>query len=151
MFIFLVCYANWKGTMNMGKSLKGKELGKGIRQREDGLYVARFTNRFGKRQVIYDKTYSGIQKKMREAQFADEKAINVVNTTITLDEWYEKWMDTCKKNCRNNTKDTYARHYKRVQKDLGWRRLSTLNLIVLQAYQLIFFCYSCVHYLSATY
>lgn len=132
MFIFLVCYANWKGTMNMGKSLKGKELGKGIRQREDGLYVARFTNRFGKRQVIYDKTYSGIQKKMREAQFADEKAINVVNTTITLDEWYEKWMDTCKKNCRNNTKDTYARHYKRVQKDLGWRRLSTLNLIVLQ-------------------
>ncbi len=40
---------------DMGKSLKGKELGTGIRQRNDGLYQARFTNRFGKRQVIYDK------------------------------------------------------------------------------------------------
>lgn len=43
----------------MGKSLRGKELEKGIHQREDGLYQARFTNRFGKRQVIYDKTYNG--------------------------------------------------------------------------------------------
>lgn len=117
----------------MGKSLNGKELGKGISQRkEDGLYVARFVNRFGKRQVIYDKTYNGVQKKMREAVVADDKAINVVNTNMTLDEWYEKWMDTCKKNCRNNTKDTYARHYKRVQEALGWRKLNKLNLVVMQ-------------------
>lgn len=131
--IFLVYCTNQKGLMDMGKSLNGKELGKGIRQREeDGLYVARFTNRFGKRQVIYDKTYNGIQKKMREAQYADERAINVINTNMTLDEWYEKWMDTCKKNCRNNTKETYAKHYKRVQNDLGWRKLNKLNLVVMQ-------------------
>lgn len=117
----------------MGKSLNGKELGKGISQRkEDGLYVARFTNRFGKRQVIYDNTYNGIQKKMREAQYANEKAINVINSNMTLDEWYEKWLNTCKKNCRANTKETYARHYKRVQDDLGWRKLNKLNLIVMQ-------------------
>ena len=132
MLIFLVYCANQKGLMDMGKSLKGKELGKGIRQREDGLYVARFINRFGKRQVIYDKSYNGIQKKMREAKCADEKAINVINTNMTLDEWYEKWMETCKKNCRSNTKETYARHYKRVQDDLGWRKLNKLNLIVMQ-------------------
>ena len=130
--IFLVCKINQKGLVDMGKSLKGKELGRGIRQREDGLYQARFTNRFGKRQVLYDKTYNGIQKKMREAQYADDKAVNVVETNMTLDEWYEKWMDTCKRNCRNNTKDTYARHYKRVKKDLGWRKLNKLNLVVLQ-------------------
>lgn len=117
----------------MGKSLNGKELGKGISQRkEDGLYVARFTNRFGKRQVIYDKTYNGVQKKMREAVVADDKAINVVSTNMTLDEWYEKWMDTCKKNCRSNTKETYARHYKRVKDALGWRKLNKLNLVVMQ-------------------
>ena len=34
----------------MGKSLKGKELGKGIGQRKDGLYYARCDNRAGKRQ-----------------------------------------------------------------------------------------------------
>ncbi|MBQ7066348.1 MAG: site-specific integrase [Lachnospiraceae bacterium] len=117
----------------MGKSLNGKELGKGISQRkEDGLYIARFTNRFGKRQVISDKTYNGVQKKLREAIVADEKAINVVSSNMTLDEWYEKWMDTCKKNCRNNTKETYARHYKRVKKALGWRKLNKLNLVVMQ-------------------
>ncbi|MCI6432872.1 MAG: site-specific integrase [Lachnospiraceae bacterium] len=117
----------------MGKSLNGKELGKGISQRkEDGLYIARFTNRFGKRQVISDKTYNGIQKKLREAIVADEKAINVINSNMTLDEWYEKWINTCKKNCRNNTKETYAKHYKRVKKALGWRKLNKLNLVVMQ-------------------
>ena len=132
MLIFLVCCTNQKGLVDMGKSLNCKELGKGISQREDGLYVARFTNRFGKRQVIYDKTYNGIQKKKREAQYADERAINVISTNMTLDEWYEKWMKTCKKNCRDNSKETYARHYKRVQDDLGWRKLNKLNLIVMQ-------------------
>lgn len=117
----------------MGKSLKGKELGKGISQRkEDGLYIARFTNRFGKRQVISDKTYNSVQKKLREAIMSDEKQVNVVSTNMTLDEWFEKWMNTCKKNCRNNTKDTYARHYKRVRNALGWRKLNKLNLVVMQ-------------------
>lgn len=116
----------------MGKSLKGKELGTGISQRQDGLYQARFTNRFGKRQVIYDKSYNGIQKKMREAKVADDREINVVNTDMTLDEWYTKWMDVCKKNCRNNSKETYARHYKRVKEVLGWRKLNKLNLVVMQ-------------------
>ena len=117
----------------MGKSLNGKEPGKGISQRkEDGLYIARFINRFGKRQVIYDKTYNGVQKKMREAIVADDKAINVVSADITLDEWYKKWMDTCKRNCRNNTKEAYAIHYKRVKDALGWRKLNGLNLVVMQ-------------------
>ena len=29
----------------MGKALRGKELGRGISQREEGLYVARYTNK----------------------------------------------------------------------------------------------------------
>lgn len=133
MLVFLVWNLDQKGMMGMGKSLNGKELGKGISQRkEDGLYVARFTNRFGKRQLISDKTYNGVQKKLREAIVADEKAINVVSTNMTLDEWFECWMKTCKNNCRNNTKDTYARQYKRVQEELGWRKLSKLNLVVMQ-------------------
>jgi len=117
----------------MGKSLNGKELGKGISQRkEDGLYVARFINRFGKRQHVSDKTYNGVQKKLRAAKLADEKAINVVSSNMTLDDWYTIWMNTCKCNCRNNTKETYARHYKRVQDALGWRKLNKLNLVVMQ-------------------
>ncbi len=44
----------------MGKSLNGKELGKGILQRKEGLYLARFTYKFGKRQTINAKTPSDI-------------------------------------------------------------------------------------------
>ena len=35
----------------MGKDLRGKELGVGIVQQTDGLYVARFTDRYGRRQT----------------------------------------------------------------------------------------------------
>lgn len=37
-----------------------------------------------------------------------------------------------KKNCRDNTKDTYTRHYKRVKDALGWWKLNKLNLMVMQ-------------------
>lgn len=116
----------------MGKSLKGKELGSGICQRKDGTYHARFTDRFGKRQSIYAKTYSEIKKKLREKQYEDEKQINIVDTNITLDEWFEEWINTCKKNCRDTTKRTYRIQYNRLQKDLGWRKLSNLNLVIIQ-------------------
>ena len=36
-------------SWNMGKDLKGKELGKGITQESTGLYSARFVDWFGKR------------------------------------------------------------------------------------------------------
>lgn len=116
----------------MGKSLNGKELGRGITQRKDGIYQGRFVNRFGKKQTIYASTLNEVRQKLRNAQYEDEKALNVVTKDITLDEWYEVWMDTCKKNCRASTKESYATHYRRIQKALGWRKLTSLNLIILQ-------------------
>jgi integrase len=116
----------------MGKSLKGKKLGTGITQRKDGLYQARFTNRFGKRQTIYASTLTEITRKLRDEQFYDEKQINVVDSTITLDEWFEKWISTCKKHCRDTTKRTYRIQYNRLRKNLGWRKLRSLNLVVIQ-------------------
>lgn len=38
----------------MGKNLKGKECGKGICQRKDGLYSARYVDELGKR---HDKDF----------------------------------------------------------------------------------------------
>jgi len=116
----------------MGKSLNGKELGKGITQRKDGIYQARFTNRFGKRQTLYASTVTEITKKLRDEQYHDEKQINVVDTSMTLDEWFEKWISTCKMHCRNTTKRTYRTQYNRLRESLGWRKLSKLNLVILQ-------------------
>ena len=45
----------------MGKDLKGKELGKGISQRKDGRYQARFTDRFGKRRCVYGITLKEVK------------------------------------------------------------------------------------------
>ena len=37
----------------MGKNLKGKELGKGITQRKNGVYHGRYVDRFGDRRSVY--------------------------------------------------------------------------------------------------
>lgn len=116
----------------MGKSLNGKELGKGITQRKDGLYQARFINRFGKRQTLYGKTISEITKKLRDEQYNDERQLNLVSSGMTLDEWYERWITTCKQHCRDTTLRSYAIQYNRLRPELGWRKLTSLNLVVLQ-------------------
>lgn len=116
----------------MGKSLNGKELGIGITQRKDGLYQARFVNRYGKRQTIYATTVTEITKLLREEKLYDEKQINIVDKNVTLDEWFDTWLSTCKKHCRDTTKRTYIIQYNRLREDLGWRKLSSLNLVILQ-------------------
>ena len=117
---------------SMGKSLSGKELGQGITQRKDGRYQARFTDRFGKRKTIYAKTLNEIRQKLRNEQYEDEKRLNVVSSSMTLDEWFDVWMETCKKNCRNTTRACYTHSYNRIRKSLGWRKLNAINLIVMQ-------------------
>ena len=51
---------------------------------------------------------------------------------MTLDEWYDSWIKVCKTHCRDTTKRTYAIQYNRLREELGWRKLSQLNLVVLQ-------------------
>ena len=76
--------------------------------------------------------YSDIVKKLRDAQYEDERQLNVVDTNMTLDEWYAVWMETCKKNCHDTTKRTYEIRYNRLREELGWRKLSKLNLVIIQ-------------------
>lgn len=71
-------------------------------------------------------------EKQREKIFENEKQINVIDTKMTLDEWYEKWITVCKKHCRTTTKRTYEIQYNRLRESLGWRKPTSLNLIVLQ-------------------
>lgn len=116
----------------MGKSLKGKELGKNISQRKDGRYQARFVNRFGKRETIYANTLNEIRQKLRKEQYEDEKQLNVVDNSMTLNEWFDIWLKTCKRNCRDTTKRTYNIQYNRLREELGWRKLNSLSLVIVQ-------------------
>lgn len=79
-------YSTLRKEAHMGKSLNGKELGKGLSQRKDGLYQGRFVNRFGKKQTVYAKTLNEVRQKLRNEQYEDEKALNVVTKDVTLDD-----------------------------------------------------------------
>lgn len=95
----------------MGRDLKGKELGKGIKQRADRSYEARFTNRFGDRQSVYAMSLREVKSRLAQAKAADIDRRNVANPNVHLDEWYKKWMDVYKRPVvRANT----IRHYQYV-------------------------------------
>lgn len=98
----------------MGKDLKGKELGTGISQRKNGMYQARYVDRFGNRKTIYDKNLRGLKDKLNTGIYEDKKQINIVDEKTTLDEWYKKWIDFHKYNViRINTKCHYDFVYKK--------------------------------------
>ena len=81
----------------MGKDLKGKALGKGISQRADGRYIARFTSKTGKRKTLYDFKLNELKRKLREAVYEDEHGLNGNGESITLNAWYVTWTELYKK------------------------------------------------------
>ncbi len=76
----------------MGKDLKGKELGVGLSQRKDGLYQARYLDRWGKRKTIYGKKLRELRKELAEAVAGNENFLSI-RDEITLDKWFDCWME----------------------------------------------------------
>lgn len=119
----------------MGKDLKGKELGRGITQRKDGRYYARFVNRFGNRESIYAATLKEIKAALAEHVALDITKSNVISSNITLDEWYEKWMEIYKiPYIRQNTKIYYEQVYmSKISPVLGKRTLISITKLQITA------------------
>lgn len=111
----------------MGKDLKGKELGVGISQRKDGLYQARYSDRWGKRKAIYGKNLRELRKELVEAIAGNENFTSIKNE-ITLDKWFDKWMEVYKeKSIRPNTKREYTHIYsKSISPYIGRRYINSL-------------------------
>lgn len=104
----------------MGKSLDGKELGRGIIQKKNGRYEARYVDRFGNRKSISGNDLKDVRKKFNEAIYENEKEVNI-RENLKLDDWYEKWMNVYKfDSIRNNTKRHYNQiYYKHISPYLG--------------------------------
>lgn len=84
----------------MGKNLKGKECGKGIHQRKDGLYSARFVDRFGKRHEKYFQTLPEARNWIEDSKYADKHDDIFVPTDMTVDEWFNFWIENnCGRSC----------------------------------------------------
>lgn len=116
----------------MGKDLKGKELGKGIRQRKDGKYSGRFEDRFGKRREVYGTTLKEVKNKLALAVADNAKLKNIVEPNMTLDQWYEKWMRVYKAPViRANSKRHYETVYtKHIKPYLGSRKLTEITKLM---------------------
>ena len=72
----------------MGKDLRGKELGRGISQREDGLYVARYTNKYGKRvQKVLPKLQE-LRQWLADAQYKEEHSNIDFPDAMTVNAWF---------------------------------------------------------------
>lgn len=104
----------------MGKDLDGKELGQGILQKKNGVYEARYVDRFGKRKSVSGRNLKDVKKRFNEALYENEQEINIKDS-IKLDAWYEKWMDYYKyDSIRENTKQQYNMiYYKHISPRLG--------------------------------
>lgn len=96
----------------MGKDLKGKELGKGIRQNKDGRYEARYIDRFGKRKSVYGSSKIEIRNKLQQA-LKENAEKESVRKRMAVGQWYKEWFEVYKAPViRPNTK----RHYEHIFK-----------------------------------
>ena len=96
----------------MGKNLKGKECGKGIYQRKDGLYHARFVDRAGKRHEKYFQTVPEAKNWIEESKYADKHEDVFVANDTTVDEWFNFWIENIVGDLAPNTLRNYSERYK---------------------------------------
>ena len=117
----------------MGKDLKGKELGKGILQRKDGNYEARFYDRTGNRRSIYGRSLQEVRQELVVAKAKVIERRDVIRY-ITLDQWFETWLDVYKKGCvKPNTIVNYEMMYRlHIKNVLGHIKLTDITKVGVQ-------------------
>lgn len=106
----------------MGKNLKGKECGKGICQRKDGLYYARFMTKSGKRVEDYFNTLPEARNWLEKARYQDKHGKPITSPDMTVDEWFEFWqaelLQGLSPNTKRNYRDRYEHNIKPVMGDM---------------------------------
>ena len=119
----------------MGKDLKGKEIGTGITQRANGVYVGRFTDRFGKRPEFKSRKLREVTAMLEQAKYEDSQKLNICESNMTLDEWYIKWLtihkyDTIRESSKASYKSFYKKHIAPV---LGRNVLSEITTLQIKS------------------
>ena len=108
----------------MGKSLKGKECGAGICQRKDGKYTARFLAKDGSRREKHFLTLPEAKNWLADAKYMDKHDLIKADSEMTVDEWYNYWMNNLICDLSPNTKRNYKERYKiNIQPVIGGMRM----------------------------
>lgn len=95
----------------MGKDLKGKELGEGIVQRSNGLYQARFVDRFGRRRQKKSKKLQEVRQWLADASYIDQHSDLDQARDMVVDAWFDYWIGIKKQTVRPNTVRNYTDRY----------------------------------------
>ena len=112
----------------MGKSLKGKDCGKGICQRKDGLYSARFVSKQGKRQVKCFSTLPEARNWLEDAKYADKHDNVFLPPDMTVDTWFEYWINHVVGDLAPNTRRNYRERYTHnIQPVIGGMQLAAVK------------------------
>lgn len=112
----------------MGKDLKGKELGVGICQLKDGRYMARYTNRYGKRMSLYSWNLKEVRTKLTKAKYEDELGRpELIHKNLTLGEIYMLWAKEQEDEVRPNTWAIYRGVYTKHIKQYEFYNINSIN------------------------
>lgn len=95
----------------MGKNLKGRECGKGICQRKDGKYSARYCAKDGSRREKHFATLPEARNWLADAQYEDKHNTVIVVSDVTVDEWFDYWMENLICGLAPNTRRNYRERY----------------------------------------
>lgn len=116
----IVLFGRTERSLFMGKNLKGKECGRGIHQRKDGRYSARFVDKTGKRHEKYFHTISDARNWLEDAKYVDKHSNMVSGRKMTVDEWFAFWIKNIVGDLASNTLRNYRERYTRnIQPIIG--------------------------------
>lgn len=96
----------------MGKSLKGRELGKGITQQKDGYYVARYTNASGKRISKRFVQITDCQRWLVNELHKQKPNSAKIAPDMLMDEWFAVWFIQKKREVKQQTAEAIERNYR---------------------------------------
>ncbi len=95
----------------MGKNLKGKECGKGIHQRKDGLFHARFMDRAGIRHSKYFHTITEARNWIELERYIHTHDDTVIPSKSTVNKWFMFWIENIVGDLAPNTRRNYRERY----------------------------------------
>lgn len=99
----------------MAKNLRGKELGKGISQRKDGRYSARYVSSNGKRIEKYFDTPNEAKQWLEDKRYEERHGITPITTNphnnITVDMWFNEWFENIIFDLSPNTRRNYKERF----------------------------------------
>lgn len=118
----------------MGKDLKGKELGKGLKQRKDGRYEARAVIN-GVTIDIYHSSLTQLKKDFEAEKARVLREEKNIRPNVTFAEWYDEWFERNKSPQLKSeiSRKTYNRKVKNTYYDiLGGKKLENISQINIQ-------------------